>query len=308
MTERHLPYPINDTSIVVKYDKPSQYDLVPTVPVQTNYVPIGEKFTIHEGFDCYITGSKDSKAAILFFYDVFGYSNNVFQEADILGQCGYRVMVPNFWLNEPFLPELLGDEIIFKACEVRAYYPRTKKNIEAAKKYLIETEHFENIFVVGECLGGKIAKNTSENDDFYIGCGVIHPSLVNNDDLAKSNVPIVIISGSNDPDYTDGINAIGKKSFGEFSYYKVFPDVFHGWLSALADFSNPIISKRANESLSIIATYFDQILKARLSNPKATKRLDQSKNKTDASSKQATITSQKKDPRKNYTYSGMPEN
>ncbi|OMJ26550.1 putative AIM2 family protein, partial [Smittium culicis] len=157
MAKVHLPYPLNDKSIVVKYDEPTKYELVPTEPVKPNYTPIGEKIDIQEGVDCYITGSKDSKAGIIFFYDVAGYSDNVFQDADILGKRGYRVIIPNFWANEPTVIELLDDEIVSKTSELLTYYPRTKKYIDAAKNHLAQVEKIQNIFVAGECLGGKVA-------------------------------------------------------------------------------------------------------------------------------------------------------
>ncbi|OMJ25311.1 hypothetical protein AYI70_g982 [Smittium culicis] len=214
MAKVHLPYPLNDKSIVVKYDEPKKYELVPTEPVKPNYTPIGEKIDIQEGINCYITGSKDSKAGIIFFYDVAGYSDNVFQDADILGKRGYRVIITNFWANEPTVIELLDDEIISKTSELLTYYPRAK----------------------------------------------------------KLDVPTIIVGGFDDPDYTDGINSFKNKGLAEYSYYKVFPEVYHGFLSSTADYSNHTVSKVANNALSIVATYFDQILKARQLNPEVFKR------------------------------------
>ncbi|OMJ11226.1 putative AIM2 family protein [Smittium culicis] len=272
MAQVHLPYPVNDKSIVVKYDEPTKYELIPTEPVKADYTPIGEKIDIEEGVNCYITGSKDSKAGIIYFYDVGGYSDNIFQQADILGKRGYRVLIPNFWINEPSVIELLDDEVISKTSELKTYYPRTKKYIDAAKNHLVQVEKIENIFVAGECLGGKVAANAAEFDNFYIGCATLHPSSVNNDDLARLDVPTIVVGGFDDPDYTDGINSFKNKGLGDYSYYKVFPEVYHGFLASGANYSNPIISNVANSVLSIVATYFDQVLEARKVNPEIFKR------------------------------------
>ncbi|OMJ12000.1 putative AIM2 family protein [Smittium culicis] len=272
MSKVHLPYPINDKSIISKYDEPAKYELIPTEPLKAEYTPIGEKIDVQEGINCYITGSKDSKAGIIYFYDVGGYSDSIFQQADILAKHGYRVIIPNIWANEKSVIELLDDEIISKTSELLTYYPRSKKYIDAVKNHLVQVEKIENIFVAGECLGGKVAVNAAEYDDFYIGCATLHPSSVNNDDLARLDLPTIVVGGFDDPDYTDGINSFKNKGLEDYSYYKVFPEVYHGFLSSGAKYSNPTISKVADNVLSIVVTYFDQILKARQVNPEIFKR------------------------------------
>ncbi|PVU96540.1 hypothetical protein BB560_005801 [Smittium megazygosporum] len=280
MAQIHLPFPINDKSIKVEYSVPSKYAPVTTVPVQANYTPIGEKFKINQDLECYITGDSKSNAAIIYCFDVFGLSDNILQAADILGKSGYRVIVPNYWNNKSFPPDLMGEDILLRAMEydelspsavpndettakalkVKAFYEDTKQDIDAAKNYLIETENFKNIFIVGECLGGKVAKNAAEKDNFYIGLGLIHPSMVNNENIKKSEIPTILFAGSDDPDYTQGIEFLNKKGFGKFNNYQIYHYVAHGWASSVADLSDPTIAKRLNETLGLLVAYLNQIL------------------------------------------------
>ncbi|OLY80638.1 putative AIM2 family protein [Smittium mucronatum] len=262
MTTADLPFPINDKSVKVEYNEPSSCPPVLTTPVQAEYKPTGNTIKLDNDLDCYVTGSADSKAAIIYCYDIFLFSNNIYQAADIFGKAGYRVIVPGYWKNEAFPEEFMNEDILMKALEVKTYYKAYKKYINAAKNYLVETEKIEKVFIVGECLGGRIAMSAAEDDGFYIGLGLIHPSLVTNSDIEKTNVPIVLFGASDDPDYTRGIKSINKKSFGKLNNYQVYHDVAHGYASSVADLKNPAVVKRLNDTFGVLVAHLDQILES----------------------------------------------
>ena len=68
--------------------------------VAENYTPKGSFETIG-GNKTYLTGSKTSKKAILWMYDIFGFSPATLQGADILAAGGYLVAIPDL-LNSRF--------------------------------------------------------------------------------------------------------------------------------------------------------------------------------------------------------------
>jgi dienelactone hydrolase len=47
-----------------------------------------------------VTGPEDATNAILIVYDVFGYSPQILQGADLLASQGYKVVMPDFLLGK----------------------------------------------------------------------------------------------------------------------------------------------------------------------------------------------------------------
>lgn len=79
--------------------------------ISEGYEPQGTYQTI-ANTKCYVTGPKDAQKAIYDMYDVFGFTNNTLQGADILATKGkepYLVIVPDLFDGQPVQPEWFAD-------------------------------------------------------------------------------------------------------------------------------------------------------------------------------------------------------
>ncbi|KAJ6989214.1 hypothetical protein NC653_021947 [Populus alba x Populus x berolinensis] len=58
------------------------------------------------GLDSYVSGSPDSKLAILLVSDVYGYeAPNLRKLADKIAAAGFYALVPDFFYGDPFTPD-----------------------------------------------------------------------------------------------------------------------------------------------------------------------------------------------------------
>ena len=74
--------------------------------VAKDYQPKGTYIDLHDsGMKCYATGPSTARTALFIIYDIFGYSPQAIQGADILAhadaQHPFRVFMPDFFLGKP---------------------------------------------------------------------------------------------------------------------------------------------------------------------------------------------------------------
>ncbi|KAL6185863.1 hypothetical protein ACLB2K_041986 [Fragaria x ananassa] len=136
------------------------------------------------GLDSYVTGSPDSKLAILLIADIFGYEAPLLRNlADKIAAVGYFVVVPDFFYGDAFpgdtgpvgnssaLPIWLKTHIPIKACEA------AKPLVEALKSRGVSA-----IGAVGFCWGAKAVVELAKYDNFLHAAVLCHPSFVTVDD------------------------------------------------------------------------------------------------------------------------------
>ncbi|XP_078149014.1 endo-1,3;1,4-beta-D-glucanase-like isoform X2 [Carex rostrata] len=115
----------------------------------------GKGHMVHDlgGLKTYITGSPDSKLAILLISDIFGYEAPIFRNiADKVATSGFYVVVPDFLHGDPATPETMEtqtsiDEWINKH-KMEQGFEEAKPVIEALKK-----KGFSAIGAAGYCWG-----------------------------------------------------------------------------------------------------------------------------------------------------------
>ncbi|CAK9318595.1 unnamed protein product [Citrullus colocynthis] len=58
------------------------------------------------GLNSYVTGSPDSKIAVILITDVFGYEASLLRKlADEVAAAGFFVVVPDFFKGDPYVPD-----------------------------------------------------------------------------------------------------------------------------------------------------------------------------------------------------------
>ncbi|OLY80042.1 putative AIM2 family protein [Smittium mucronatum] len=233
-----------------------------TIPhVTGKHVPKGERFTLGDDLECYISGDKSSKVAIIYCYDIFLFKPNHFEIVDLLGSSGYRVIMPDFLRNKPIPEEELKDvPAVVRKLEVEILSPQYPIDFDAVKEYLVKVEKMEKILLIGEMLGARMAMIASQHDPIYLGMALMHPACVHNEQVESVKIPTILINSSDDVDLSKGAATFKAKPFANLCYFEVFPDMVHGFASGFADWTDPKIAKRVDQTYRIINDYFARII------------------------------------------------
>ncbi|OLY79442.1 putative AIM2 family protein [Smittium mucronatum] len=229
-------------------------------PVKIEYTPKGEIFHLENGLRCYITGNKDSKAAIIHNYDIFNYHPNCFHAADIFAEAGFRVIVPDMFRDHPVKVEMLGDrqKIMARLIEV-GMFPHLESDYKAVKAHL-NGEGFDKIFLTGYCWGAKMCMALTASDSSYLGGALFHPSLLDENDFKNAQAPMIIQPSKEDPDFTEWYQELTAKPFGKYCYLQVYDDMVHGFTSGRGEWYIPHVKKRADEAFNNAIRGFNRIL------------------------------------------------
>ncbi|PWA02748.1 hypothetical protein BB558_001101 [Smittium angustum] len=232
-----------------------------TPPVQAEYTPIGKTFKLKDDLDCYVVGNPNSKAAIIYLYDIACLHPNAYQGCDIFAKSGFRVFMPDFLRSDPTLPLIKSDlGKILELIERKGTYEYLEGDFDITKNHIKNVEGFQSVALVGFCWGTKMAMQLSAHDTFYKAAALIHPSLLELSDFENVQCPIVILPSKDERDFTKDFAVINAKSFGNLCYQQRFDDMKHGWCAARGEWSNPHIASRSNEAFSIVMSRFHQIL------------------------------------------------
>ncbi|XP_043709275.1 endo-1,3;1,4-beta-D-glucanase-like isoform X1 [Telopea speciosissima] len=178
------------------------------------------------GLLSYITGSLDSKAAILLVSDVFGFeAPNLRKLADKIAAAGYYVVVPEFMHGDPYDPDNTERPVL-----VWIKDHGVDKGFEEAKPIVsaIKSKGFSTIGAAGFCWGGKVVVELAKSG--YIQAAVLcHPGLVTIDDFKEVKAPIAVLGAEIDeyspPELLEQFEGVLSVE----GYVKIFPGVIHGW-------------------------------------------------------------------------------
>ncbi|XP_015888252.2 endo-1,3;1,4-beta-D-glucanase-like [Ziziphus jujuba] len=216
------------------------------------------------GLDSYVTGSPDSKLAILLISDVFGYdAPNLRKLADKSAAAGFFVVVPDFLHGDPYViknPErrLEGFDVWFKDHGTDKGAVEAKSVIEALK-----SRGVSSVGAAGFCWGAKVVIELAKTDIIQAAV-LLHPSFVTNEDINEVKVPISILGAEIDimcpPEVVKQFEAVlAGKSGAEF-LVKIFPKVEHGW-TVRYDVGDEEAVKKAEEAHQDLLEWISKYVK-----------------------------------------------
>ncbi|CDH49969.1 dienelactone hydrolase family protein [Lichtheimia corymbifera JMRC:FSU:9682] len=231
-------------------------------PVASDYQAVGtiEKVGADE-LPVYVVGPKDAKKAILVIYDIFGLHNNTKQFCDILAkECGYKVVMPDFFRGEPWTDEKMGDmqaliAWIGKVGSIEVVSPQIKSVTE-----WLQGQGVTKAGLVGFCWGAKISVQMTAIDSFFGGASLVHPSFVDVKDAEKAGAPILALPSKDEPDMTEYMKVLSQKPFGDKCAHRRFDDQPHGFAAARGDYTDELNKKRATEAIQLTANFFSKVL------------------------------------------------
>ncbi|PON32857.1 Dienelactone hydrolase [Parasponia andersonii] len=213
------------------------------------------------GLSTYISGSPNSKFAVLLVSDVFGYeAPNIRLVADKVAAAGFFVAVPDFLYGDPFL--LNDNRPILDWLKDHG----TDKGLEDAKLVVeaLKSKGFSAIGAAGYCWGGKVVTELSKSTSIDAAV-LLHPSLVTLDDIRGVNVPIEILAAEIDeitpPALVKQFQEILAARVHEVdSYVEIVPKVAHGW-TVRYNADDEAAAKSANEARNKMLDWFFKYLK-----------------------------------------------
>ncbi|XP_031099816.1 endo-1,3;1,4-beta-D-glucanase-like [Ipomoea triloba] len=207
------------------------------------------------GLNCYVSGSLDSKLAVLLVSDVFGYeATNLRKLADKIGGAEFYVVVPDFFHGDPYVENgakpigvWLKDHVV--------------DNVSKDAKVVIEDLKAGGVTKVGiggVCSGGKTAVDLAKIPCVEAAV-LLHPAFVTLDDIQGVKVPISVLGAENDettpPKVVKQFEIALQSKAGVDSLVKIFAGVTHGW-TVRYDEDDKVAVKAAEEAHQDMLKWF----------------------------------------------------
>ncbi|KAJ3343939.1 Protein Xrp2 [Gonapodya sp. JEL0774] len=233
-------------------------------------------------------GPKTNKEAIIVIYDIVGtgHPNNK-QACDYLADhTGLvaiqpdvfrgRVPVAEFMADppEPGTPdaELTGlglskrvmNRIVDFAKNGDGSYAKVvKKDLLNTITFLKDTLGVEKVGMVGFCYGGEIIMQAAQDDDVVStvkAVAGVHPAFITIRDGENVKIPVALLPGNNDPDFSDVEKALlANPNIPEPKSKSVlhhrYEEVAHGFCTARGDFTDEVVKKNALDCFHRVAEF-----------------------------------------------------
>lgn len=212
------------------------------------------------GLKSYVSGSPDSKRAVLFVSDVFGYeAPNLRKLADKIAAAGFYVVVPDFLYGDPYDPSSVTRPI-----KVWIQSHGTDKGTEDAEQVLsdLASKGFSTIGAAGFCWGAKVTVQLAKAGRIQAAV-LCHPSFVTVEDIKEVRAPIAILGAEVDqmspPELIKQFEDILSTKSEVESLVKIFPSVSHGWTVRYKDEDESVL-KCAEEAHQDMLNWFTKYL------------------------------------------------
>ncbi|WOO78917.1 putative AIM2 family protein [Vanrija pseudolonga] len=219
---------------------PPSHQCCTLAPAQAEYTPKGE-YADFNGLKTYWTGPTDTGKAVLYVYDVFGFSPQALQGADLLASAGYRVAIPDFLQGNYATPEMFSGTPEGNAARAKLFggFPGVPTSqSEQIGKALdgLKAQGYAKVGASGFCWGWKAIVSAEKVNEFD-AISAAHPSFIDVADAEKiKGTPVLLLpSGGEDKATVDGLYAALEKANPGNNFIKWYPDDVHGFAAARAD-------------------------------------------------------------------------
>ncbi|KAA0049404.1 endo-1,3 [Cucumis melo var. makuwa] len=194
------------------------------------------------GLTTYVSGSPDSKRAILFITDVYGFEAPLVRKlADKVAAAGFFVVAPDFFHGDPFVPDDANRTI---SVWLQDHGP--DKGFDDAKPVVeaLKNKGISAIGAAGVCWGAKVVVELAKVELIQAAV-LLHPSLVTVDDIKGHFLKYETISSfwgqsshfniesrdrsNSPPELLKQFEEILSAKPEVDGFVKIFPKVSHGW-------------------------------------------------------------------------------
>ncbi|XP_040996062.1 endo-1,3;1,4-beta-D-glucanase-like [Juglans microcarpa x Juglans regia] len=213
------------------------------------------------GLTTYVSGSSDSKLAIILLSDVFGYEAPKLRKlADKVAAAGFYVLVPDFLHGDPF-----SFENADRPLPVWIKDHGTDKGFEEAKPVIeaVKSKGVSAVGAAGFCWGAKVVVQLAKSELIQAAV-ILHPYIVTVDDIKAVKVPIAVLGAEIDelapPELLKQFEQVLSTKTEVDSYVKIFPKVIHGWTTRYDDEDDGAV-KSAEEAHQDLLQWFVKYVK-----------------------------------------------
>ncbi|XP_020208669.1 endo-1,3;1,4-beta-D-glucanase [Cajanus cajan] len=208
------------------------------------------------GLNSYVTGSPDSKLALILVSDVFGYeAPNLRKLADKVAAAGFLVVVPDL---------LFGDYVDldnpqFDRDSWRKVHG-TDKGCEDTKPLVaaLKSKGVKSIGAAGFCWGGVVVVKLAISSDIQAAV-ILHPGPISDNEINEVRIPIAILGAEIDnifpPEKLKQVEEMLSAKAELESFVKVYPGVSHGWTTRY-NVDDEAAVKSANEAHQDMLNWF----------------------------------------------------
>ncbi|KAE8442689.1 hypothetical protein EG329_002934 [Mollisiaceae sp. DMI_Dod_QoI] len=218
-----------------------------TIPpvVVNNYLTKGTWASI-SGLKTYITGSPNSKKAIIDIYDVFGLASQTLQGADLLAAATGAVV---------FVPDFLHGEV----AREEWFTSKDPVHEEAKKKFFGILGLEENVGKLRGFLEGIAVLASGPGTSLKVS-GQVHPGRLEADDAKKIVIPHIVLASNGEDEkvvaeYKEILVGEGKPHVVE-----TYANMHHGWMGARAKLDDAENLKEYERGYNELAAFFDKYL------------------------------------------------
>ncbi|CRG84228.1 putative AIM2 family protein C30D10,14 [Talaromyces islandicus] len=234
-----------------------------------DYKEKGEWIEI-DGRKTYISGSKTATRAVIYVFDIFGFSPQTLRGADILAHdlsasSPALVIVPDWfdgsvaekaWVPPvtPEQQEKLGGFIQNKASP-GLVVPRVLELSNAINKTFASVER---LGIFGFCWGGKLASLACQDDkDSFVVAVQTSPARIDPEEAKKVSVPMaLLLSGDEDTE----LAAKYAGNLTKDTLMESFEGQIHGWMSARGDLEDPKVKAEYERGYQVAGAFFNKHL------------------------------------------------
>ncbi|KAI4966222.1 hypothetical protein ZWY2020_042019 [Hordeum vulgare] len=212
------------------------------------------------GITAYVSGARESKAAVVLISDVFGFeAPNLRKIADKVASSGYLVVVPDFLHGDPYVPENADRpiQVWLKEHAPGKAFEEAKPVIAALKEQGVST-----VGAAGYCWGAKVVAELAKANEIHAAV-MSHPSFVTVEDIKEVKCPIAVLGAEIDktspPELVKQFEQVLSSNSGIAHFVKIFPGVSHGWTVRYKSEDAGAV-KSAEEALSDMIDWFSKNL------------------------------------------------
>jgi len=234
--------------------------------VAKDYKPKGSYSNVAD-FKSYITGPADAKKAILVTYDIFGFSPQLIQGADILAYSNkaspYQVIIPDFFHGEGAQPAWYapgsedGPAKIKELFATKASFSGNAAHIPKIISAFTASNNIEEWGALGMCWGGKVIVLASGEGTAFKAAAQAHPAMLDPSEASKISIPFATLASG--AEKKEDVEAFGENLKGE-KIVEIFGDQVHGWLATRADLEDQRKKEEYVRGYGILADFFGKYL------------------------------------------------
>lgn len=211
-----------------------------------------------------VTGPINAKIAIIMVGDIFGFSPQVLQGADILANNKYLVLHPDFFDGAPAQPSWFAPNSEDGPAKIQNFFATTASPPAAVARlptFIAEVTKEKNIEkwgALGLCWGGKVVSLGAGVEGQTVSVVVqAHPAMLDPQDALKISVPFATLASGDEK--KEDVEAFGANLKGE-KLVEFFADQGHGWMAARADLGDEKVRKGYQQGYQMVINFFEKYL------------------------------------------------